>query len=94
MTAEQIPQVTPWDTGNPFAPMILPHNASCQVVENHLAFTLRVGTGTLTAWWTHDELKKVMAILEQMDKQMGSGLIIPPKTIVLPQPPNGKRDQQ
>ena len=96
MTEQQQPQVqeTPFDIGNPFIGMILPHRLWCVIAGQHAMITLRVGTAGVTAHMTAEEVDDVIAALQHTRKSMAAGgIILPQPGMVLPQPPNGQRGQ-
>jgi hypothetical protein len=94
MTEQPMQQETPFDAGNPFIGMILPHRLYGAVMGQYGVITLRVGTGSLTAHMTAEELDKAIVALQQTRKSMAAGgLIVPQPGMVLPAPPNGQRGQ-
>jgi hypothetical protein len=94
MTEQPQQAVQPFDVGNPFIGMILPHQISGVVAGQYAMVTLRVGTGTLTGHFTAEQLDEVIIALQTTRKGMAAGgLIVPPPGMVLPAPPNGQRGQ-
>ena len=94
MTDQQQPQMqeTPFDMGNPFIGMVLPHRLWAIVTGQYAMITLRVGSAGVTAHMKAQEVDDVIAALQHVRRNMATGgLIVPAPGTVLPAPPNGQR---
>ena len=79
MTEQQMsPQEIPFDPGNPWALAKIPHRLHCfQLDQKQAGVTLRVGSTTLTAILTTEELGAIVDAMQSVHKQMKTGLILP-----------------
>lgn len=93
--AGTLPNETPWDQGNPTVGMYpMPHRLILADIpgEKRAMVTWRVGTATLSCQLTKEELKGYWESIKSHEERMtDSGLIVPPKTILLGRPPENGR---
>jgi hypothetical protein len=87
VTTEQLPNIPPYDPGNPMSGTVLPHLLTCAIQQGGQILTvcLRVGTGTLTCHLRKGEVESWLKVLgDQLPSMNEVGLILPTKGIVIP----------